>query len=525
MLLLAALSLFLFIWKIGSTPILDGDTAYGAAIAKNIINSGDWMTLRFMNPLDLVPKPPLFYWIMAVGMKIFGINEFGLSIFHSLIGVFTVLTTYLIAKELYNEKIALWSGLILLTTAQFFYAGRSPLQDMPLTFFVAAAFYCFILYEKKTIPHPLYPIAYFLIPIFTALALLIKGPVALPLVLIPLFVYTIWNKSFFKHFNLRLILLLLLFLAIAAPWFIAEYKILGKPFADIMIKTNLGRFFHPTDSIGNDPTVNTARPQYDFYSYFLQLFILFVPWAGFLYPAIFSQIKNKESRFVISWALGIIIFFSLSLNYKISRYILPAYPALAIIIAKFLSDALEKAEEYKKPIAIAKWLTAGLIIPLLVIGTIYMIISFPSQQAAYQPIVLPFIIIFTLGMIISSIFMFRNQLKTAIILSVILSVVSYSVLIPCIDTYFPSANPIKEFCQIINKKSDGIPVLYKADSSAHFAGFYLNQDFIQTRDKETVVKALKNHGTYIISEDQEAQKEFKNSRIISQKSNFVLFSN
>lgn len=523
LIILFFLALFLFTWQIGSTPILDGDTAFGATIAKNILKDGDWITLRFMDPTELVPKPPLFYWIMAAGMRIFGINEFGLSIFHSIIGALTVLLTYLIAKELYNEKIAFWSGLILLTCAQFFYAGRSPLQDMPLTFFVAAAFYCFILFEKNK-----RPVFYFLIPVFTALALLIKGPVGLVLVVLVLLIYTTWNKSFFKYFNLKLILLLILFLVVAAPWFIVEYQILGKPFADIMVGTNLGRFFHPTDSIGNDPTANTASPQYDFYSYFLQLFILFVPWSGFLYPALFSEIKKQENRFILSWALGIIVFFSISLNYKISRYILPAYPALAIIISSYLVEPRSspcEAGSFAGSLKVSKWITALLIIPLLVIGTVYMILSFPAQQQAYQPIVLPFIIIFTLGMIISTVLLFKNDLEKAIKSFVLCSLISYLVLIPCINAFFINANPIKAFCTAINQNK-GIPVLYKADSSAHFAGFYLDDGFIQTREKENIQTLMEIvPAVYVISEDPKAAEEFKGTKIISQKSNFVLFSN
>src|SRR3989339_349609 len=449
LLFLLLISLFLFTWHIGSIPILDGDTAFSAKIAKNIIEKGDWITLRFLNPIDLVPKPPLFYWMMAAGMKIFGVNEFGLSIFHSLVGVLTVLLTYLIAKELYDEKTAFWSGLILLTSAQFFYAGRSPLQDMPLTFFIAAAFYCFVLFEKRKKYLFLY-----LIPVFTALALLTKGPVGLVLVGLVLFVYTIWNKSILSYLHLyfpHLCLCLCLCLVLILPWFVAEYKIIGKPFADIMIGSNFGRFFHPTDSIGNDPTINTASPQYDFYSYFLQLFILFVPWSGFLYPALFSSIRKPENRFIISW---------------------------------------------------------------------------PKQQAAYQPIVLPFIIIFTIGMIVFSVFLFRNQLKTAMKTVVCFSLASYIVLIFSLNLFFKEANPIKRFCETINRDNDGVTVLYQAESSSPFAAFYLNDDFVQTRDEKNIQNLMKIvPKVYVISENPTADKIIRDSKVVVRKSNFVLFSN
>lgn len=517
--ILILLCAILFIWRIGSIPILDGDTASSAVIAKNIIQSGNWITMQTMEGTP-ASKPPLLYWIMALGSVFFGVNEFGLSIIHSIIAGLTVLLTYFIAKELYTEKIGFWSALILLTSAQFFYQGRSPLYDIPLTFFITAAFFCFILYEKHK---KLF--FYLLVPFFTGLAFLIKGPVGLALVGIVLLIYLIWTKKSKEYLNLKLLGALLIFLIVIVPWFFTQYQIYGNKLLDVYWYNNVVRFFHPVDSVGNDLTVNTAHPQYDFYSYFIQIFILFVPWAGFLYPAIFSNIRDRKNYLIISWILGIIIFFSLSLNYKVSRYILPAFPALAIIVGKFICDASENIEKYKKPVAISKWLTVLLIAPLLVIGTIYMIYSFPAQQQAYQPIVLPFIIIFTLGIIISSFFFFKNEIKKVALGLIFFTFLSYLVLIPCLDIFFIKANPIKEFCLTINQYDDGITILYKADSSSHFAGFYLKDQFIQTRDVNTVKELIKEFPkVYIISEDPDSVNEFKEVKVIDKKSNFVLFS-
>ncbi|MBU0686813.1 MAG: glycosyltransferase family 39 protein [Candidatus Margulisbacteria bacterium] len=524
-LLLFIFAFFLFTWQIGSIPILDGDTAYSATIAKNMLQSGDWMTLKYQDSGEIIPKPPLFYWIIAAGFKIFGINEFGLSIFHSLLAALTILLTYLVTRELFNKRIALWSSLILLTSAQFFYQARSPLQDVPLTLFITAAFYCFILFEKRK-----NYIFYYLIPIFAALAVLTKGPIGLVLIGLVLLIYAIITKKFFSYINFHLILALILFLLVVSPWFIAEYKILGPDFAKVFWKTNVGRFFMPTDQIGKDLSAPT-KPQYDFYTYIAQLFILFLPWSGFLYPAIFYNFKRE--KVLIGWVLGIIIFFSLSLNYKIGRYILPAYPALAMLVAKFLDDALNNYDSLKKHLAVSKWILTLFILPFMLAATIYFIKVFPSEQALYQGIVLPSLTILFLGLIISTIFLFRKQLKYAIVGFATTAIITYLVLIPSLDIYFKKANPIKEYCLTLNHiiKPGNHVVLYDAIPSSPFAAFYLEHKFLNTQNHQALLEKLKSRQrTYVISENPKVISRLEKIagiklKIISQNPNFVLFSN
>ena len=430
LLILFLASVFLFTWKIGATPILDGDTVYSATIAKNIVQSGDWLTLKYIESEGIIPKPPLFYWIIAVGFKIFGINAFGLSIFHSIFAALTILLTYFIARELFDDRrTALWSSIILLTSAQFFYQGRVPLQDIPLTFFLAAALYMYILFEKRK--NYLY---YYLVPVFAALAVLIKGPVGLALIGLILLAYVVWNKKLLSYINIHLLLAILVFLAVVSPWFIAEYKILGPEFTDVFWRTNAGRFFMPTDQIGADLSAPVKR-QFDFYMLPLMLFISLIPWSGFVYPAIFTNLKKE--KLLITWAGAVVIFFSLSLNYKIGRYILPALPALAIIIAKFFNDTMSDPEKFKKPLAISKWITLLLVIPSLIITTFYFYKIFPAEQAAYQPMVLPVLVILVIGMLISTVFLFRNNLKTAMISFTITALVAYLTLIPLVAKHFP----------------------------------------------------------------------------------------
>lgn len=521
---LTLISLFLFTWKIGSTPILDGDTAYSATIAKNIIKSGDWLTLKYTEDTGIIPKPPLFYWTIAAGFKIFGINEFGLSIFHSIFAVLTILLTYFIARELFDRRITLWSSVILLTSAQFFYQGRVPLQDIPLTLFITAALYMFILFEKRK--NYLY---YYLVPVFAALAVLVKGPVGLVLIGLVLLVYTIWNKKLLSYLNVHLLLAILVFLAVASPWFIAEYKILGDEFVDVFWRTNAGRFFMPTDQVG--PDINAPiKPQFTFHELPLMLFFSLIPWSAFVYPAIFSYVKKE--KFLIAWAFVVVLFFSLSLNYKIGRYILPALPALAILIAKFLSDALDNQDQHKKALTASKWIATLLIIPALLLAVVYYFRLFPTEQAIYQPMVIPSLIVLLSGMIISTGLLFRQQLKTAILGYLTTALITYIILIPLVSQYYPKAHPLKDFSQQISRFPAPYELfLFDASTSAPFIAFYQNKSFDECRSFDKLKNKLSSKKPVLVfSANPQIINDLKtfssvNLKIHSQKSNFVLFSN
>ncbi|MFH1710132.1 MAG: glycosyltransferase family 39 protein [bacterium] len=321
LIILALISAVLFFWNIHVIPLTDGDSAFYAKIAKNIVDGGDWLTMHYGDASTIIDKPPLVMWITAASFKLFGVNEFAVNFWHSLCALLTVMFTYKLAKELFDSKTAFLSALVLATSAQFFYQARSPLQDIPLTLFVLLSVYAYILFEKRS------NVRYFyLSSVFVSLAVLTKGPVGLVLPAIILLAYLIVSKNKLPAIP-HIIAVAILFLVITLPWFIIEYNILGKRFLDIFIGHNFGRYFRPIDTIGNEASKYSGiKPQYDFYSYFLQLLIVAVPWSGFVYPAIYHNIKKKASLLPVVFALSVLLFFSLSLNYKISRYILLAFP-------------------------------------------------------------------------------------------------------------------------------------------------------------------------------------------------------
>jgi hypothetical protein len=523
---LVVISFILFFWNIHVIPLTDGDSAFYAKIAKNIVETGDWLTMHYGDPSTIIDKPPLMMWLTALSFKLFGINEFAVNFWHSICALLIVIFTYKLAKELFDSRTAFLSSLVLTTSAQFFYQARSPLQDIPLTLFILLSVYSFILFEKRGNFG-----FFYLASVFVSLAVLTKGPVGLVLPAIILLVYLIISKNKLPAI-LHIVSAAILFLVITLPWFIIEYRIVGQKFLDIFIGHNLGRYFKPIDTVGSEAAKYSAiKPQYDFYSYFLQLLIVAVPWSGFVYPAIYYNIKKKVSSLPVVFALSVILFFSLSLNYKISRYVLPAFPALSIVIGKMLADAAsdnEASSLYKW----SSWFTLIIVFPALLISTVLLFNNYSKIGPYYLPLFIPFLILMCLCLFAGSVLGTLKKPAASTLSFAALSILSYLFLIGSMSVYYPKINPISAFCGKINALARPFDIVcqYKG-TDAHFMIYYAKNSVSFTRSEREIKRMLlSNKRVYCISEDEEAIRELKASlkeRIIvmDKSANYTLLRN
>jgi hypothetical protein len=323
-----------------------------------------------------------------------------------------------------------------------------------------------------------------------------------------------------------------LFLLITLPWFVIESKILGQRFTDIFIGHNFGRYFKPIDTIGSEAAkYSKIRPQYDFYSYFLQLLILSIPWSGFLYPAAYYNIKKKVNPMPVIFALSVLLFFSLSLNYKISRYILPAFPAMSIVIGKMLTDAEKDAEAaglYKW----SSWFTLIVILPVLLTSAVFLYINNSQIGPYYLPLLLPFLLFMSLSLPAGSILGILKKRLASILSFAAISVLSYLVLVGSMAAYYPKLNPISAFCGRINAvaKPSDIVCQYKG-TDAHFMIYYATSDVAFIRDEAKIKNLLlSTKKVYCVTENEEAFVSLKSSlkgkiKVMDKSANYILFTN
>jgi 4-amino-4-deoxy-L-arabinose transferase-like glycosyltransferase len=340
LLLLAIVLGIPFFQYLGGLPLMDPDEGRYAEIPREMLERGDLITPT-LNYVKYFEKPPLLYWINAASLKVFGQNEFAARFPSALCGLLTVLATYIIARHLYGRHCALISALVLGTSTGFVLQSRIILTDMLLTFCLTAALGAFIVAVQRE-GRRSRALPWYLFYLFCALATLAKGLIGMVFPAGIIFFYLLLSRRWKLLSEMRLATGLLLFLAVAAPWFVAV-SLRNPEFA---------RFFFIHEHF--ERFTSTVHGRYQPFWFFVPVLLgAMLPWSFFIPGALFRAWRDRHhdechnSFFLLIWILLIFLFFSKS-GSKLIPYILPIFPPLSILVAHRLSQVVGgRAREIK----------------------------------------------------------------------------------------------------------------------------------------------------------------------------------
>lgn len=321
----------LFFLGLGKRGLWVPDETRYVAVAKEIAESNDWITLR-LNGNIYHEKPPVFFWLIAVFSLLFGgFSEFSARFPSAIAGLGSAVVTYFFAQRLFGKKVALLSSFILITSLAYLGASQWVILDPVLTFFVVTAIYLLFtgLTEKKK-----RLVTYVAAFALMALGTLTKGPVGFILPFLVIIIYANFIKALRSLFTKELFFGFILFLFLILCWLIPACLSGGEGYTkELLLRQIFGRYFK---------AFSHREP---FYFYFVRFPAEFLPWSLFLPSAIIFLIKNKLNetnvKFIFIWFISIFLFFTLSKS-KNDLYILPAYPAAAIAVAYYWENMLNK---------------------------------------------------------------------------------------------------------------------------------------------------------------------------------------
>ena len=336
--------LFLFL-NLGNYRLIDIDETRYVNIARAMFFNGNFITPH-LNFEAFLEKPPLFYWMTVFSYKLFGsVDEFASRFPVALLAFATVFGTYFFGKKALGSKIyGLVSAMILLSCIWFGLFSHIAIMDTGFTAFVTASIYCAVitLFNVKDENKKYF---WYLSYLFMGLGVLQKGliGVMLPVMVIVLtFIALNKWKDLIKPVNI--IPGVLIFLLVSVPWHILAYNANGQAFLDdYFIKQHFARFLNSSLGLGR------KQP----FLFFIPVLIAgFMPWTFSLVSAIIRGIKSlikdfkatKSFRQIFSndtndrkllifasiYEISILLFFSIS-STKLPTYILPLFPALALI--------------------------------------------------------------------------------------------------------------------------------------------------------------------------------------------------
>lgn len=219
-LLIAFIAALLFVPFLGASHLFDWDEINFAEAAREMIVSGNYSQVQ----IDFMPfweKPPLFIWMQAASMHLFGINEFAARFPNAVIGILTLLTFFYIGKKLMDERFGMWWAIVYAGSWLPHFYFKSGIIDPTFNYFIFLAVY----FAYRIAHSPKASRMAIFSGIFLGLAVLTKGPAAILIALLVMLVYWIYNK-FSIHIKIKHLLLITLFAFITtALWF--GYEILS----------------------------------------------------------------------------------------------------------------------------------------------------------------------------------------------------------------------------------------------------------------------------------------------------------
>lgn len=351
--------LALYLGKIGGFPLQDPDEGRYAEIAREMIESGDWVTPH-LNYVSYFHKPPLLYWATAISLRVLGENEFAARLPMALSGVLAVMLTYVLGRRMFGARSAVLAAAFLATTPLFFVLSQAVVIDMLLTACLTAALASLYALHVTDAKRRWAASTAF----WVGLGFLAKGPVSVVLVGMVAAPFLAMRKDWAGLRELITWRPILVFIAVIAPW-LTLVSLRNPDFLEVFfVEHHLRRFSgqvgHPAGPFFFVPVLLAGA----------------APWtvlAGLMTldrdsRAAFSSLPSTPRLFLGLWAGVIVGFFSLS-STKLATYVVPALPALALLLGAWLDGFLKLSGAAARPIRRLAVTTTGAGVAALAVAT------------------------------------------------------------------------------------------------------------------------------------------------------------
>jgi hypothetical protein len=365
---------------LGAIGFVGPDEPRYAWIARDMLETGDCVTPRLYGK-PWFEKPVLYYWGAALCFRLFGVSEAAARLPSAISALLATFALAWLALRLYGAETARWLLVLLPTTVGMIGFSHAAATDMPFSGMLTIAMVCgaVVLGLTRNENTPILPrtpwLALVLFGFFLGLAVLAKGPAAIILSGGAIFFWALFTKRWRDAYRLFHPAALASFCLTALPWYILCARRNPDFFRIFIIEHNFKRYL--------TPEFQHIQP---FWYFGPILLAAFLPWSLLLLWSLLSGVGHSvmkravsaRSLFFLTWALFSLIFFSVSRS-KLPGYILPAVPAMGLLLVRKLVLALENHSLYLRfgGIAFTCLTSAG-----LVVGTLEVKLhSFHSSEA------------------------------------------------------------------------------------------------------------------------------------------------
>ncbi len=337
----------IIIYLIGfGIDVMDVDAAQYASMSREMLASGHFLQVYDFGK-DYLDKPPFLFWISALSMKLFGVNNFAYRFPSFLFALFAIFSTFKFANLYYRKEIAVLAAIILASCQALFLINHDVRTDTILMSWVIFSIWQLAeWYENDRLQN------FILASIGIAGGLLTKGPIAL---FVPIFAFgsqIILQRNFKMIFKWQYIIGIVIIGLLLLPMCIGLYQQFDlHPEKHVIDKTGVSglRFYFWTQSFGRITGESEWNNGANIFFLLQNMLWSFLPWILFFLIAFFEEVKQIiQQKFKLlpgqEWiSMGgfLLTYLALGMSkYQLPHYIFVVFPFAAIITAKFLYTLL-----------------------------------------------------------------------------------------------------------------------------------------------------------------------------------------
>lgn len=332
MLLLIAAVLALWFVLIDQRALIEPDEGRYAEIAREMVMSGDWLTPR-LNGLLYFEKPPLHYWASAAAFEIFGQHNGSARLWTVLSGLAGVALVWYAGRRLHSGAAGRYAALILASSVLYFGGAHVNTLDMGVTLFLEAAVLGFVLAMRREASTREEGVWIHVAWLAMGLAVLSKGLIGVVLPAGALICYSVFYRDWGVWKRLHPLTGLPLLVIVAAPWFVEMARAHPDFIQFFFIREHFTRF------------LTTEHHRYQPWWFFIPVLAVgALPWTLPAAAALGHGLRRRAPAgtfepyvFLAVWSVVVLIFFSAS-HSKLVGYILPMFPALALLAGRYVSE-------------------------------------------------------------------------------------------------------------------------------------------------------------------------------------------
>ncbi len=312
--------------------LTDPDEVFYAQTAREMAGQHQWLTpLIFGQPQ--FEKPPLTYWLLDAAFKAAGETPYAARFFPAVFATLGVMAVYLLALMGFkDERKALLSALTLATGAFYAGMGKTVFTDMIFSVMILGAMAMFVWAYTDRRHQAAAWLGFYA---FCALSTLAKSPLGFLMAQAAVVLFLLYQRQIQLLKNGWIVAGFALYLIVALPWYAYMYNHYGQSFLNEFFYNDHWRRFLEAEHKNND----------HWFFYPVTMLAGIFPWSLFLLAGgidLFKRLKSTVTmmdHLCLSWIIVVLLVFQMA-HSKLASYILPLFPALALITGNYLGNAL-----------------------------------------------------------------------------------------------------------------------------------------------------------------------------------------